>query len=179
MPCGRASSSTRSISGCERRVFKRNGNHSQPRTGVDQLDVLGSIGEKKGKPVSAYETLLTERRSDALNARVKLPKRQVIPFGSKRRLSRSNIGRRDRVNGHRSSSTPRGKGPACRCAGRTAHYAIRACGPSAPAVAACAASSPFARVASSSSNMESRSCSKLFDGAAVGFLQNALREAFA
>ena len=87
MPCGFASSSTRSISGCESRVFKRNGNHSEPRAGIDQLDVLGSVGEKKGKAVSKSEALLSKPSRYAFNTPVKLPKGYVIPLGSKRRLS--------------------------------------------------------------------------------------------
>src|SRR4051794_27551970 len=59
------------------------GNHAQPAAGIDQLEVLGLVGEKDGEPVARAEPLPVERRGKSTDTIVKLSKARRLAIGTK------------------------------------------------------------------------------------------------
>src|SRR6266498_2202381 len=50
-----------------------NYDYSEPGAGIDELDVIRLVGKKNGQPVSGFEALFRQCRSNAPDARIKFP----------------------------------------------------------------------------------------------------------
>ena len=61
----------------------RHRNHAQPAASVDQLEVLGFVGEERGKSVARTKSTSAKGRSDSADTIVKLSKGRMLTIGTK------------------------------------------------------------------------------------------------